>query len=147
MEDLQVLSSIISQQVEIYTQLLNLEYVKTRILLNKETRELDMLLNQEQPLLMKSSNLEQERIQLQKKMGIELLTLMQIINNFDADNKYELYSRYVELRGLINKTEKANGLNTRLINSRLRMVRNLLGITDEGIFQITYSKEGLVSKG
>ena len=145
MENLQILSSILSQQVEIYTQLLSFENEKTRILLKKESLELDIILNQEQPLLMRSSNLEHDRLVLQKRMGIEQLTLMQIINDYDADNKYELFNRYNELRSLIGKTEKANSLNTRLINIRLKMVRNLLGITDEGIFQMTYSKEGLVS--
>jgi len=144
MNDLQILSSILFQQVEIYTQLLRLENEKTRILLNREPGGLDRILNLEQSLTMKSSNLEHDRIALQKKMGIEKLTLIQIINQYDSNNEYDLNSRYLALSRLIKNTETANNLNSRLILSRLKAMRNMFGITDENNMHITYSKEGFV---
>lgn len=143
MNDLQILSSILFQQVEVYTQLLKLENEKTNLLLNRETAGLDMVLNIEQSLTMKSSNLEHDRITLQKKMGIEKLTLLQIIEKYDSDNAYDLNSRYIALTRLIKNTETANNLNTRLIMSRLKAMRNMFSIPDENCIQITYSKEGL----
>lgn len=144
MNDFQILSSILFQQVEIYTQLLKLENEKTRILLNLEPIGLDRIINLEQPLTMKSTNLEHDRIALQKKMGIEKLTLIQIINQYDSSNEYDLFSRYIALSRLIKNTETANSLNSRLIMSRLKAMRNIFELSDDDDMGNTYSKEGLV---
>ena len=137
MDDLQVLSSLLSHQVEIYTQLLRLENEKTFILLEGKAQELDKYLIEEQPLIMQSTNLEHERLALQKKMGIEAFTLKQIINEFAANNEFDLTKHYDELAGLLKKIETANNLNTRLINSRLKTRQILLWGNDANHNQIT----------
>jgi len=147
MDNLQILSSLLSQQVDIYTHLLGLENEKTNILLEGKAWELDRFLLQEQPLIMQSTNLEHERLALQKKMGIEDFTLKQIINEYAANNEFELTGYYNELTGLLKKIEISNNLNTRLINSRLNTRQLLLWGNDANHTQITYSKEGRVSKG
>jgi len=146
MDDLQVLSSLLSNQMEIYTQLLGLENEKTLIILEGKAQELDKYLIEEQPLIMQSSNLEHERLALQKKMGIETFTLKQIINEFAANNEFDLTKQNDELSELLKKIEIANNLNTRLINSRLKTRQILLCGNDADYNQITYSKEGLASK-
>lgn len=134
------LSLMLSRQIELYREFLAIENAKTRILVQGKAQELDEFIIKEQALIMQSANLENERQSLQQTMGINQLTLRQIVEKYAPNNEYGLKMILFKFSALLDDIKKANGLNTRLIQSRLNTMRHLLYETDMYDGQLTYSK-------
>lgn len=145
MDKYETISSLLSKQIEIYTDLLGLENEKTRILLEGKADKLDEILNDEQPLIMKSESLENERRSFQQNSGLGTVSLRQIIEDYPESRNYGLDGQFVKLSKLFEKIRKANGLNKRLVEAHLKTLRRFTVDSSVGPDSLTYTKEGIFS--
>lgn len=136
MEQLNKFMELLEKQISVQKSLLKLENKKTDVLVEGNAAELDDIIKQEQPLIMQSSNVEKQRMELQKIMGIEHDSLRQIAERYKGENE-ELYEKYTDLSELVKLLKKTCEKNKRLLNSRLSVINHLLSdagmVTQENV--------------
>jgi flagellar biosynthesis/type III secretory pathway chaperone len=144
MDGFKQLSNLLCSTIETHNKLLELENRKKDILINGDISELDEILKLEQPLLMNAAGLEKKRSDLQQEMNLGDITLRQIIDLYDLQNKYLLQTRFDELSEVIAKLKKANRINIEILNSRVSMLNQFISLIGQKETALTYEKDGHV---
>lgn len=143
--DLQKLALLLNKQSDVQSKLLELEKNKTKVLVEGNIDRLDDLLRQEQPLVLTSVSLEKQREELLAKTGNLDLTLRQIVEKYDPENKYLLRNKFEDLADILQQLKKINNMNTKILNSRLSVIGQCLSLLGLRQDNLTYNKDGLLS--
>ncbi|OJU14288.1 MAG: hypothetical protein BGN88_08865 [Clostridiales bacterium 43-6] len=134
------LADILDKQLELHSRLYELEEQKTAVLINGNTKELDSLLNQQQPLLMGVKNFEQQRETLQNTMGIQGLTITQLIKEYEEAGC--LQANYEAMTEKLTALKRVSATNKRILDQRLSLLDFIL--TSAGVKNgesVTYSNK------
>lgn len=143
--DLQKLALLLNKQLDIQNRFLELEKDKTKVLVEGDMGKLDDLLREEQPLVLTSVSLEKQREELLAETGSAGLTLRQIVEKYDPQNKYLLRKQFEELADVLQQLKKINNMNTKILHSRLSVIGQCLSLLGLRQDNPTYNKEGLLS--
>ena len=141
MKDLKCLADLLDKLLVIQQKLLDLENIKTGVLLKGDADELDAIVKLEQPLIMSCENIEKQRDCLQEKMGLKGVALKQIISDHQGFEGNRLQIQYDLLSEITDEIKTINNTNKQILNSQLNIVNHILhasGITQDEV--ITYKK-------
>jgi len=141
-QGLQELSQLLLKQLDLHTKLLDLEKDKKDVLVQGDMSGLDVVLKKEQALIFGSSALEKQRTELASTMGMDGLTLSQIIKEYDGQNKYLLQDRLTGLSRVIEQLKKINGVNSQILKSRLEVTEECLSLLGLKQKALTYNQDG-----
>lgn len=138
MDKFQELSALLEEQLSVQKQLLKMEQQKTDVLVKGTVAQLDELVNAQQPYLMKASNLEKKRQAWQESMGMDGMTLRQILETYpEAAGLQQIYEN---LNDVLADLKQASALNQRILHTKLEVLNGVLtkaGLTDPP--PVTYS--------
>jgi len=142
-KDLQKLATLLAKQLDVQNKFLDLEKRKTKVLVDGNIEKLDEILRQEQPLILTSGSLEKQREALLAEAGLLDMTLRQIMENYDPENKYLLKSKFDNLVDVLSQLKKVNNMNAKILNSRLSVIGQCLSLIGLRQENLTYNKDGL----
>jgi flagellar biosynthesis/type III secretory pathway chaperone len=138
MNDIENLCLLLDKQIALQKKLFDLENQKSEILIKGKIDQLDNLVNLEQPFIMSTSNIEKQRDSLQRKMGLEGVTLRQIVKEYSNSADNALENKFNELTDIVLNLKKVNRTNQKILNSRLEVVEFVL-------FEIGYKSNEVVT--
>jgi len=101
-------------------KLLKIERKKTEILEQGSVEELNNLINSEQALIMECSSIEKQRVKLCRELDIDSIT--ELFEKY-PESKQAISPIHNELNTLVKELKKISGLNMRLLDTRLKIVR------------------------
>lgn len=127
MHEFRELRDELDRQLHVLADLLKIEAEKSQVIIRGDVPELDRLLNSEQSLLMRSARGEEKRQQILKGLGLENMTISQVIRDFS--NAHDLLGVYEKLLDTLSELRKKSGLNQRLLKTRLDVIDHLLSET------------------
>jgi flagellar biosynthesis/type III secretory pathway chaperone len=140
--DFEKLSLLLGRLVEFQKKLLELQEQKTKILVQGNIKELDNILIQEQPLILNCSSLEKQRMKLLDVMGFSRLTLEKIIQVYDPEDEHGLAISFDELKDVLVKLKKQNGINNKILHSRLSAIHQCMSFIGLKENAFTYKEDG-----
>lgn len=117
-----ILYKFLEENVELYSNFLDLEYEKYDAVVKDDINALDNVVAQEQAFYLKMKGLDQRREKILKDLGFSDKTLREIIDTSCDGEKQRLIGIYDKLNTLINEFKKINSLCKTLIEIRLHRV-------------------------
>jgi hypothetical protein len=126
MKELEQLSKLLGQQIEVQKRLLDLENEKSGILLKGSHQELDRIMALELPCIMKCDAIEKKRRGLQGRIGLGGASLSEIANRYPHFNNGVFTSQLNELLDIVTKLKKINNTNQKVLKARLDVVDHVL---------------------
>lgn len=141
---MEALVTILKEQVEQYTALLELAQEKQQILVDNDLNRLEQLTAKEQKLILTISKLENKRLQIISTLGDVLgtnapnYTLKEVAEKAPGPFQNELTEIYVELNKIIEELSKVNEENSNLINQALKIVNFTLDTITQAEREVTY---------
>ncbi|HBL83431.1 MAG: hypothetical protein A2Y17_04280 [Clostridiales bacterium GWF2_38_85] len=141
MNDIIELKNLLSSMNKILSKLLEVENEKTAVLEKGSVEVLNTLINAEQALIMECSAAEKQRTKLCNRLEVQSVTeLFEKIP--EAENN--IRPVYIDMFNIIKKIKKISGLNMKLLDTRLKIVKFMtsqLGVSEENQ---TYSKKAQI---
>lgn len=120
------LYDLLKESAQLYGKLLELEHEKYDAIIKADIKMLDDIVSKEQACYMKMRGDEQKREKLLVKLGFGDMTLREIIDLSQGEEKTMLSDAYNELSELLKEVKKINEMCRTLIEIRLRRVDNVL---------------------
>ena len=130
------------KQLEIQKQLLSLEESKKDVLVEGDVEKLDELLQKQTSLVLSSTNLENKREELISQMGLADKPYREIMEQYAPKDDEAINNSFEEMVEVLHQLKRANGLNNKIIQSRIASIKqyqSLFGV-QEG--NLTYNNEG-----
>lgn len=120
MDKLHELRDLLNSMNEILDKLLEIENKKTAVLEKGDVEDLNKIMTQEQSMIMQCSALEKQRIELCD--GLEVQTMSQLYEKLPESSEMisPIHSKMTET---IKNIKKVSGLNIRLLDTRLSIVK------------------------
>ncbi|MPN25496.1 hypothetical protein SDC9_172907 [bioreactor metagenome] len=140
--DLEKLSRLLENQLNLQNSLLAIEKRKTDVLVEGNIEKLDGILKEEQFLLLNCAGLKNQRETFLKECGLCGRSLHKIAEEFDREGQYRLKSRLENLSDVLGRLKKTNGTNKRILDSRLFVLNRcmtLLGMEQQAV---VYDRDG-----
>ncbi|HBT64991.1 MAG TPA: hypothetical protein DEB10_10075 [Ruminococcaceae bacterium] len=131
------ISVLLDEQHRIHSKLLELENQKTGILLKGDITALDELVTMQQPYIMSSANNEKKREKLQREMGLDGLSLRQIIDDYPEARSLE--KCFLELSAILKSLKKACAKNREILNAKVDVINCILSKAGALGDNVTYS--------
>ncbi|ADG83631.1 flagellar protein FlgN [Thermincola potens] len=133
------LIAILQEQLDLYTQLLNLARAKRPVLVKGKIEELDGITKQEEAIIFQVGRLEGQRNRIHQALANHFalspanLTATELEKRLDADAAARLRCVFDKMVNIFAELEKENKTNTELIEHSLEYVNfylNILSNTD-----------------
>lgn len=141
-DNMSELSHLIAQQLELQTELLELEKGKTEILIKGDIEQLNQVMVKEQAFISKSACLEKQCKELLADAGLIGLSFREISKKNDPDSKY-LFSRSLDaLENVLQQLKKTNDFNNKIILSKISVLGHCLSMLGLHEDSLTYKKDG-----
>lgn len=139
--------SVLDESVALYGNMLEFEKSKYQVLLQKDVAQLEEMLKVEQAMIMRADVLEKKRSGLQKALGQDGLTLLELADTAQAQDKTKLLSYRTELLSLLENIKKLNAQSMELVKIRLNKAQ--VSLEHSGYVQDmhTYDGTGTVTGG
>lgn len=137
MDDINKLRNLLVFMHSILEKLLSVEKEKTTVLEQGDMEKLNALINEEQALAMECQSAEKQRIELCTRIGVE--SMSELYEKF-PDKKEVISSIHSKLTETVNEIKKVNAVNTKLLDTRLKIVKFIsaqMGVSAE---EKTYTK-------
>jgi len=136
------LSLLLSKQLRIQNKLLSLENGKTKVIVAGDITKLDEILRQQEPLILNCAGLESRRKQVLKEIGLDGLTMRQVLDEIVLDPDDAIKSKVQDLAGVLRRLKKANDINKRLLNCRLMDMKQYMSLIGFQEPALTYDQNG-----
>lgn len=141
-ENMNKLSHLISQHLELQTELLELEKNKTEILIKGDIEQLNQVMVKEQSYISKSDCLEKQCQELLADAGLSGLSFREISEQNDPDSKYLFSRSLTALADVLHQLKKTNDFNNKIILSRISVLEQCLSMLGLREDSLTYKKDG-----
>ncbi len=138
------LKAVLSDELDIYQQLLKLAGEKKKLLLEKFSTELQGIVSQEEVLVQRLIDLEPERIACVKKITRrDDANLDQAVETVsEADGKSDLWMIGSKLRDAVAAIKKVNDENQRLLEQALELTQYSIKLITRAPKDVTYGASG-----
>lgn len=111
---------MLEESIVLYTNMLDFEKSKYQVIVQKDITQLEEMLKVEQAMIMKASVLEKNRSSLQTQLGEEGLTLLEMAQAAQPDDKERLLSYRQNLLGMLESIKEINAKSLQLVELRLK---------------------------
>ncbi len=112
--------SMLEESIVLYSNMLDFEKSKYQVIVQKDITQLEEMLKVEQAMIMKASVLEKNRSSLQTQLGEEGLTLLEMAQAAQPDDKERLLSYRQNLLGMLESIKEINAKSLQLVELRLK---------------------------
>lgn len=112
--------SMLEESIVLYSNMLDFEKSKYQVIVQKDITQLEEMLKVEQAMIMKASVLEKNRSGLQTQLGEEGLTLLEMAQAAQPDDKERLLSYRQNLLGMLESIKEINAKSLQLVELRLK---------------------------
>ncbi|KNY28629.1 FlgN family protein [Pseudobacteroides cellulosolvens ATCC 35603 = DSM 2933] len=119
------LINVLDQEFNIYSDIYKISKEKTTVIVEGKVDELEKMVQAEQKLIIKVTQIENQReiitykISKALQMKLDEITLSALIDNAEGPVKDKLKERQQGLKKLVSKLVELNDLNSRLIKNSL----------------------------
>lgn len=128
----QQLLSNLHGQIDVCRQYLRIQNIKKETIVSGDIPKLDEIVKQEQTIIMKLDSLDNKRISLLSKAGLEDKSLAEIASDYvELEYRQQFNEAVDDLTAVINKIKKSIFLNQRLLKQRLSVVDKVLKVIEE----------------
>lgn len=134
-------TSVIRDLTGVAADISRVEETKAAAASNRQHQLLDGCIQEEQALLLKLRGLEQHRMQQQKALGWEDLTLRQILERASQEQRTVLAPLFESLEQQLNRLSQARDASEKILGVRLHELE-LLAMRQQGS---SYNSEGSAS--
>lgn len=141
----------LTDELDIYSEVLELEKKKTVAIVDGDVESLDSTLATEQILSMKINNAEKRRMGVIDGLGLNSKTLLDVVKSANNPDKTKLFRLRQKLIEIIKTIKEINEYNAILIKSRLGVMTDitdfLYGLENKKPDQnTTYNKKAVVNE-
>ncbi len=112
--------SMLEESIVLYSNMLDFEKSKYQVIVQKDITQLEEMLKVEQAMIMKASVLEKNRSSLQTQLGEEGLTLLEMAQAAQPDDKERLLSYRQNLLTMLESIKEINAKSLQLVELRLK---------------------------
>ncbi len=112
--------SILEESIVLYSNMLDFEKSKYQVIVQKDITQLEEMLKVEQAMIMKASVLEKKRTGLQTQLGEEGLTLLEMAEAAQPEDKERLLTYRSKLLEMLESIKEINAKSLQLVDLRLK---------------------------
>lgn len=142
---LEQLCNNLTDQTEIYADILELEQKKFDVIVKNDAKELEQITKQQQHLLETARELELQRLSIWKQLDFGEKTVTQVIDALEEEEyKEHLSEIYNLLAPILLEVKYINAQSQLMITIKLTDIRRNLEIIAENRKTATYSHKGKI---
>ncbi len=147
------LTAIMEEQIQNYERLKGLTLEKRKAITSNDLKQLADLTLQIEGLIGSNSGLEEERIELVKKMAKDLglspprPTLERIAMSFEGSDREKLLDLRSRATDIMREVQRQNRINTKMLKYSAQLIDSVLRcLVEDGSCKPTYSSTGEAGK-
>ena len=120
-------TKLMEEYLEFYQSFLAFQLDKLDIILSNSVSQLDQMVKEEQVYILKAKGLEQSRISLQSKLGLDSHTFDQVIDLVDDSmQKHQLHQIKQKLNNIVLQIQSTNQLSLSHAQFKLNEINDTL---------------------